>query len=103
MTSTRRISLLLTLDLAGLHPQAHVTAMIFYCACDVTITYYKIVRLLLLTIIVSNKNCTISIIGNILINSQNWLIVHSMTKTCETRGTVVLNSGVAKRHAWQGP
>ena len=26
-----------------------------------------------------------------------------MVKTCETQDTLVLNSGIAKRHAWQGP
>ena len=40
--------------------------------------YHDIVRLLLLTIIVSSKNCTILIIGkeNIKINKQNQLIAH---------------------------
>ena len=40
--------------------------------------YHDIGQLMLLTIIVNSKNCTISIIvkEDITVNRQNWLIVH---------------------------
>ena len=44
----------------------------------ISANYHDITRLLLVTIIVSSKNCTISIIGkeNITVNRQNRLITH---------------------------
>ena len=44
----------------------------------ISASYHDITRSLLLVIIVSSKNYTISIIGkeNITVNRQNWLIAH---------------------------
>ena len=60
----------------------------------VSTNYHDITRLLLLTIIVINKNYTISIIGkgNITVNRQNRLIAHPYHKAGLTFGWLLLKS-----------